>query len=150
MMVACRRLMKSAQYDELTRAIEESRSLNNVQKQISAYKNISLLPKKWLFSKHGRSDLCRRKECLKSRRNRRDEFDTLSVEVGPPTTLTTFASIWKENLNDKTKLQINNEATTEDVMIHALQEFKLKEGQSVLSSRCRYLKNEQPVSNQFV
>lgn len=38
---------KSAQYDELTRAIEESQGqLNNVQKQISAYKNIiSLLQK---------------------------------------------------------------------------------------------------------
>ena len=33
---------KSAQYDELTRAIEESQGqLNNVQKQISAYKNIT-------------------------------------------------------------------------------------------------------------
>ena len=38
---------KSAQYDELTRAIEESRGqLNNVQKQISAYKNITSLLQK--------------------------------------------------------------------------------------------------------
>ena len=38
---------KSAQYDELTRAIEESRGqLNNVQKQISAYKNITNLLQK--------------------------------------------------------------------------------------------------------
>ena len=38
---------KSAQYDELTRAIEESRGqLNNVQKQISAYKNITGLLQK--------------------------------------------------------------------------------------------------------
>lgn len=38
---------KSAQYDELTRAIEESQGqLNSVQKQISAYKNITSLLKK--------------------------------------------------------------------------------------------------------
>ena len=38
---------KSAQYDELTRAIEESRGqLNTVQKQISAYKNITSLLQK--------------------------------------------------------------------------------------------------------
>lgn len=38
---------KSAQYDELTRAIEESRGqLNNVQKHISAYKNITSLLQK--------------------------------------------------------------------------------------------------------
>nr|DAX43655.1 MAG TPA: integrating conjugative element protein [Caudoviricetes sp.] len=38
---------KSAQYDELTRAIEESRGqLNSVQKQISAYKNITGLLQK--------------------------------------------------------------------------------------------------------
>lgn len=38
---------KSAQYDELTRAIEESQGqLNNVQKQISAYKNITNLLQK--------------------------------------------------------------------------------------------------------
>ena len=38
---------KSAQYDELTRAIEESRGqLNSVQKQISAYKNITSLLQK--------------------------------------------------------------------------------------------------------
>lgn len=38
---------KSAQYDELTRAIEESQGqLNNVQKQISAYKNITSLLQK--------------------------------------------------------------------------------------------------------
>lgn len=38
---------KSAQYDELTRAIEESQGqLNSVQKQISAYKNITRLLQK--------------------------------------------------------------------------------------------------------
>ncbi|MFC3920401.1 hypothetical protein ACFOR7_05825 [Streptococcus lactarius] len=38
---------KSAQYDELTRAIEESQGqLNSVQKQISAYKNITNLLQK--------------------------------------------------------------------------------------------------------
>lgn len=38
---------KSAQYDELTRAIEESQGqLNNMQKQISAYKNITSLLQK--------------------------------------------------------------------------------------------------------
>lgn len=38
---------KSAQYNELTRAIEESQGkLNNVQKQISAYKNITSLLQK--------------------------------------------------------------------------------------------------------
>ena len=38
---------KSAQYDELTRAIEESQGqLNSVQKQISAYKNIASLLQK--------------------------------------------------------------------------------------------------------
>lgn len=38
---------KSAQYDELTRAIEESQwQLNSVQKQISAYKNITSLLQK--------------------------------------------------------------------------------------------------------
>lgn len=38
---------KSSQYDELTRAIEESQGqLNNVQKQISAYKNITSLLQK--------------------------------------------------------------------------------------------------------
>lgn len=38
---------KSSQYDELTRAIEESQGqLNNVQKQISAYKNIASLLQK--------------------------------------------------------------------------------------------------------
>ena len=43
--------------------------------------------------------------------------------------------------------KVNNELTTEDVMIHALQELKkLKEGQSVLSANVDYLKNEQPVN----
>lgn len=42
---------------------------------------------------------------------------------------------------------LNNDLTTEDVMIHALQELKkLKEGQSVLSADVDYLKNEQPVN----
>ena len=43
--------------------------------------------------------------------------------------------------------KVNNDLTTEDVMIHALQELKkLKEGQSVLSADVDYLKNEQPVN----
>lgn len=42
---------------------------------------------------------------------------------------------------------VNQNLTTEDVMIHALQELKkLKEGQSVLSADVDYLKNEQPVN----
>lgn len=40
-----------------------------------------------------------------------------------------------------------NQLTTEDVMIHTLQELKkLKESQSVLSADVDYLKNEQPVN----
>lgn len=43
--------------------------------------------------------------------------------------------------------KVKNDLTTEDVMIHALQELKkLKEGQSVLSADVDYLKNEQPVN----
>lgn len=43
--------------------------------------------------------------------------------------------------------KVNQGLTTEDVMIHALQELKkLKEGQSVLSADVDYLKNEQPVN----
>lgn len=43
--------------------------------------------------------------------------------------------------------KVNQDLTTEDVMIHALQELKkLKEGQSVLSADVDYLKNEQPVN----
>ena len=43
--------------------------------------------------------------------------------------------------------KVNQNLTTEDVMIHALQELKkLKEGQSVLSADVDYLKNEQPVN----
>ena len=43
--------------------------------------------------------------------------------------------------------KVNHDLTTEDVMIHALQELKkLKEGQSVLSADVDYLKNEQPVN----
>ena len=62
---------KSAQYDELTRAIEESQGqLNSVHKQISAYKNItSLLQKEMTFSKYGWSNLRRRGESSESRRN---------------------------------------------------------------------------------
>ena len=42
--------------------------------------------------------------------------------------------------------KVNQDLTTEDVMIHALQELKkLKEGQSILSADVDYLKNEQPV-----
>ena len=41
----------------------------------------------------------------------------------------------------------HNQLTTEDVMIHTLQELKkLKESQSVLSADVDYLKNEQPVN----
>lgn len=43
--------------------------------------------------------------------------------------------------------KVNQDLTTEDVMIHALQELKkLKEGQLVLSADVDYLKNEQPVN----
>lgn len=43
--------------------------------------------------------------------------------------------------------KVNQDLTTENVMIHALQELKkLKEGQSVLSADVDYLKNEQPVN----
>lgn len=43
--------------------------------------------------------------------------------------------------------KVNQDLTTEDVMIHALQELKkIKEGQSVLSADVDYLKNEQPVN----
>ena len=43
--------------------------------------------------------------------------------------------------------KVNQNLTTEDVMIHALQDLKkLKEGQSVLSADVDYLKNEQPVN----
>lgn len=43
--------------------------------------------------------------------------------------------------------KVNQDLTTEDVMIHALQELKkLKEGQSVPSADVDYLKNEQPVN----
>lgn len=48
-------------------------------------------------------------------------------------------------MNELTNQQ--NQLTTEDVMIHTLQELKkLKEGQSVLSADVDYLKNEQPVN----
>ena len=43
--------------------------------------------------------------------------------------------------------KVNQDLTTEDVMIHALHELKkLKEGQSILSADVDYLKNEQPVN----
>lgn len=48
-------------------------------------------------------------------------------------------------MNELTNQQ--NQLTTEDVMIHTLQELKkLKESQSVLSADVDYLKNEQPVN----
>lgn len=48
-------------------------------------------------------------------------------------------------MNELTNQQ--NQLTTEDVMIHTLQELKkLKESQSVISADVDYLKNEQPVN----
>jgi prophage lambdaSa2, antirepressor protein, putative len=48
-------------------------------------------------------------------------------------------------MNELTNQQ--NQLTTEDVMIHTLQELKkIKESQSVLSADVDYLKNEQPVN----
>lgn len=70
---------KSAQYDELTRAIEESRGqLNNVQKQISAYKNITSLLQKGndFLASMGGLIYADEKNVLKADGIVRDEFDS--------------------------------------------------------------------------
>ena len=70
---------KSAQYDELTRAIEESQGqLNNVQKQISAYKNITSLLQKGndFLASMGGLIYADEKNVLKADGIIRDEFDS--------------------------------------------------------------------------
>ena len=70
---------KSAQYDELARAIEESRGqLNNVQKQISAYKNITSLLQKGndFLASMGGLIYADEKNVLKADGIVRDEFDS--------------------------------------------------------------------------
>lgn len=70
---------KSAQYDELTRAIEESQGqLNNVQKQISAYKNITSLLQKGndFLASMGGLIYADEKNALKADGIVRDEFDS--------------------------------------------------------------------------
>nr|DAN68944.1 MAG TPA: integrating conjugative element protein [Caudoviricetes sp.] len=70
---------KSAQYDELTRAIEESRGqLNNVQKQISVYKNITSLLQKGndFLASMGGLIYADEKNVLKADGVVRDEFDS--------------------------------------------------------------------------
>jgi hypothetical protein len=70
---------KSAQYDELTRAIKESRGqLNNVQKQISAYKNITSLLQKGndFLASMGGLIYADEKNVLKADGIVRDEFDS--------------------------------------------------------------------------
>ena len=70
---------KSAQYDELTRAIEESRGqLNSVQKQISAYKNITSLLQKGndFLANMGGLIYADEKNVLKADGIVRDEFDS--------------------------------------------------------------------------
>lgn len=70
---------KSAQYDELTRAIEESQGqLNSVQKQISAYKNITSLLQKGndLLASMGGLIYADEKNVLKADGIVRDEFDS--------------------------------------------------------------------------
>ena len=70
---------KSAQYDELTRAIEESRGqLNSVQKQISAYKNITSLLRKGndFLASMGGLIYADEKNVLKADGIVRDEFDS--------------------------------------------------------------------------
>lgn len=70
---------KSAQYDELTRAIEESQGqLNNVQKQISAYKNITSLLQKGndFLASMGGLIYADEKNILKADGIVRDEFDS--------------------------------------------------------------------------
>ena len=70
---------KSAQYDELTRAIEDSQGqLNNVQKQISAYKNITSLLQKGndFLASMGGLIYADEKNVLKADGIVRDEFDS--------------------------------------------------------------------------
>ena len=70
---------KSSQYDELTRAIEESRGqLNSVQKQISAYKNITSLLQKGndFLASMGGLIYADEKNVLKADGIVRDEFDS--------------------------------------------------------------------------
>lgn len=70
---------KSAQYDELTRAIEESKGqLNSVQKQISAYKNITSLLQKGndFLASMGGLIYADEKNILKADGIVRDEFDS--------------------------------------------------------------------------
>lgn len=70
---------KSAQYDELTRAIEESQGqLNSVQKQISAYKNITSLLQKGndFLASMGGLIYADEKNVLKADGIVRDEFDS--------------------------------------------------------------------------
>lgn len=70
---------KSAQYDELTRAIEESQGqLNNVQKQISAYKNITSLLQKGndFLASMGGLIYADEEEVLKADGIIRNEFDS--------------------------------------------------------------------------
>lgn len=70
---------KSAQYDELTRAIEESQGqLNSVQKQISAYKNITSLLQKGndFLASMGGLIYADEEKVLKADGIIRDEFDS--------------------------------------------------------------------------
>nr|DAK32761.1 MAG TPA: Protein of unknown function (DUF3102) [Caudoviricetes sp.] len=70
---------KSAQYDELTRAIEKSQGqLNSVQKQISAYKNITSLLQKGndFLASMGGLIYADEKNVLKADGIVRDEFDS--------------------------------------------------------------------------
>ena len=70
---------KSAQYDELTRAIEESQGqLNNVQRQISAYKNITSLLQKGndFLASMGGLIYADEKNVLKADGIVRNEFDS--------------------------------------------------------------------------
>lgn len=70
---------KSAQYDELTRAIEKSQGqLNSVQKQISAYKNITSLLQKGndFLASIGGLIYADEKNVLKADGIVRDEFDS--------------------------------------------------------------------------
>lgn len=72
---------KSAQYDELTRAIEESQGqLNSVQKQISAYKNITSLLQKGndFLANMGVLIYADEEKVLKADGIIRNEFDSFS------------------------------------------------------------------------
>ena len=72
---------KSAQYDELTRAIEESQGqLNSVQKQISAYKNITSLLQKGndFLASMGVLIYADEEKVLKADGIIRNEFDSFS------------------------------------------------------------------------